>query len=64
MANRVHPHRADAVNDTALGVLLVALALAAELAAVVAIGRHLIRTAEQFAEMVNPDHNEEDEVSE
>lgn len=32
------------MNDTALGVLLVALALAAELAAVVAIGRHLIRT--------------------
>lgn len=45
MANRVHPHRA--VNDTALGVLLVALALAAELAAVVAIGRHLIRTDQE-----------------
>jgi hypothetical protein len=47
MANRVHPHRADAVNDTALGVLLVALALAAELAAVVAISRHLIRTDQE-----------------
>lgn len=43
MANRVHPQ----VNDTALGVLLVALALAAELAAVVAIGRHLIRTDQE-----------------
>ena len=47
MANRVHPHRANAVNNTALDVLLVALALAAELAAVVAIGRHLIRTDQE-----------------
>ena len=47
MANRVHPHRADAVTGTALGVLLVALALAAELAAVVAISRHLIRTDQE-----------------
>ena len=46
MANRVHPHRAGEVNH-AMGVLLVALALAAELAAVVAIGRHLIRTDQE-----------------
>lgn len=44
MANRVHPHRADAVNATFAGRALVAVLLVFGVGACVVLGTYLVRT--------------------